>query len=125
MKTGKNPFDTEIFKLRVPIKQGEVEYSELRLKPPVLRDILRADGHEPESIGYARALLSALSGVPEVVLDNLVPEDWADLRIHLLGINLRFMGVFNLLDEDDSDPTMAEAAGEDTPTRNSDPTSAA
>jgi hypothetical protein len=99
--------------LRVPIKKGEVKFSQLTLRPPVLRDILRTDGYAPESVGYARALLSSLSGAPEAALDNLVPEDWADLRLILARTNMRFMGLVNLLDKKDEneteDPTEAEA----------------
>jgi hypothetical protein len=119
-----NPFEPEVFTLRVPIRKGEVEYKELTLKPPVLRDIIRTDGHAPESVGYARALLSSLSGVPEAVLDQLAPEDWADIRLVLARTNMRFMGLVNLLDRQDKneDPT---SAAEPTPPPTSGPTSAA
>jgi hypothetical protein len=121
-----NPFEPEVFKLRVPIIKGEVKYNELTLKPPLLRDIIRTDGHAPESVGYARALLSSLSGLPEALLDQLVPEDWADLRLILARTNMRFMGLVNLLDEKDGgkpeDPT---AAAENIPPQNSEQTSAA
>jgi hypothetical protein len=123
-----DPFEPEVVALRVPIRKGEVEYRKLTLRPPVLRDILRTDGHDPQSVGYARALLSALSGVPEAVLDQLVPEDWADLRLILARTNMRFMGLLNLLDkkeEEAADPTEAEPPGDDTPPANSAMTSAA
>ena len=123
-----NPFEPETFKLRVPVRKGEVEYTEITLKPPVLRDIVRTDGHAPESVGYARALLSSLSGLPEALLDQIVPEDWADLRLILARTNMRFMGVVNLLDkkeDEDGDPTTAEEAGEGTALPTSGPTSAA
>ncbi|MDR0455392.1 MAG: phage tail assembly protein [Treponema sp.] len=119
--------EPEVFKLRVPIRKGEAEYNELTLKPPVLRDILRTDGHAPESVGYARALLSSLSGLPEALLDQLVPEDWADLRLILAKTNMRFMGLVNLLDEKESeaeDPTMAGKDGTGTTQQNSGLTSA-
>jgi hypothetical protein len=121
--------EPEVFTLRSPIRRGEVAYKELTLKPPVLRDIVRTDGHDPNSVGYARALLSSLSGVPEAVLDQIVPEDWADLRLLLARTNMRFMGLVNLLDEKEEDetgdPTTAGAEGADTPPPTSDPTSAA
>jgi hypothetical protein len=120
--------EPEVFTLRVPIRKGEVEYTKLTLKPPVLRDIIRTDGHDPNSIGYARALLSSLSGVPEALLDQIVPEDWADLRLILARTNMRYMGLVNLLDkkEDDEtgDPTAAGETGEDIPPPTSAPTSA-
>jgi hypothetical protein len=127
--TAKNdPFEPELFTLRVPIRKGEVVFKELTLQPPVLRDILRTDGHASDSVGYARALLSALSGVPEEVLNNIVPEDWADLRLILARTNMRFMGLVNLLDkkpEDEDKSKDPTAAAEPTPPPNSDPTSAA
>ncbi|MDR0583602.1 MAG: phage tail assembly protein [Treponema sp.] len=117
--------EPEVFTLRVPIKKGEAVYATLTLKPPVLRDILRTDGYDPNSVGYARALLSALSGAPEALLDELVPEDWADLRLVLARTNMRFMGLVNLLDEkkeEAKDPTSAAANG--TPPPNSETASA-
>lgn len=121
----RNPFEPETIQLRVPIKKGEVEFKSLTLRPPVLRDILRTDGHDPNSVGYALALLSSLSGVPESVLEKLVPEDWADIRIVLAQTNMRFMGLVNVIDnkegQEEADPTQA---AEHTPPPNSDPTSA-
>jgi len=123
-----NPFESVTVKLRMPIKKGEVEYREITLKPPVLRDIVRTDGHDPESVGYARALLSSLSGLPEALLDQLVPEDWADIRLILAQTNMRFTGLVNLLDkkeEDDEDPTTAAVSVEGTAPKTSETTSAA
>jgi len=120
--------EPEVFKLRVPVKRGEVVCTELTLRPPLLRDILRTDGHDPESVGYARALLSSLSGQPESLLEQLVPEDWADLRLILARTNMRFMGLVNLLDEkkegEAGDPTTAEQNKENTAQTNSVQTSA-
>jgi hypothetical protein len=111
-----NPFEPELFKLRVPIRKGEVEYKELTLRPPVLRDIIRTDGHDPNSVGYAGALLSSLSGVPESVLDQMIPEDWADIRLVLAKTNMRFMGLVNLLDKrDDGETEDPTPAAEDIP----------
>jgi len=125
-----NPFEPVTVPLRVPIRKGEVEYGEITLKPPVLRDIARTDGHDPNSVGYARALLSSLSGLPEALLDQIVPEDWADLRLILALTNMRFMGQVNLLDKkedggDTDDPTTAAAAAEGTARLTSEATSAA
>ena len=121
-----DPFAPEVFVLRVPLKKGEVEVRELTLKPPVLRDILWTDGHDPNSVAYARALLSALSGVPEIVLDEMAPEDWADVRLIIAQTNMRFLGLVNLLDKKEGgqteDPTEAAV---NIPPPNSEPTSAA
>ena len=94
-----DPFRPETFRLRVPLRKGEVAIEELVLQPPVLKDVLRTDGHHPESVAYGIALLSSMTGVPESVLGRIVPEDWADLRLVLSQSNLRFMGPVNLLDK--------------------------
>jgi hypothetical protein len=123
-----DPFKPVVYKLRIPIRRGEVEFSELTLRPPMLRDILRTDGHAPASVAYGMALLSSLSGVPEAVLEKIVPEDWADIRLVLALTNMRFTGEANLLDKKEEaespDPTAAEA-GNGTPPPSSAPTSAA
>jgi len=124
----KTPFEQQKIKLRVPLKKGEVEYGEITIRPPLLRDIIKTDGHDPNSVGYARALLASLSGLPEVLLDQMVPEDWADIRLVLTEINMRFMGLVNLFDEkeeENENPTTAEEAGKNTPPQTFGPTSAA
>jgi hypothetical protein len=123
-----NPFEPVVVNLRVPIRKGEVEYGQITLKPPLLRDIIRTDGHAPDSVAYARALLSSLSGLPEALLDQLVPEDWADIRLILAQTNMRFMGLVNLLDKKEGegeDPTPAGEAVEATVPETSAATSAA
>lgn len=123
MQNAYDPFAPEVFRLRVQIGKGEVEYSELTLRPPLLKDVLRADGRDRESVAYAVALPSPLSGVPEIVLGQLVPEDRADLRVSLNRTFMRFTGAVNVPDEKDGngDPTAAAA----TPPPNSERTSAA
>ena len=105
----KDPFAPVTVKLRVPIRKGEAEFGELVLQPPLLKDKLRTDGHPPESVAYAIALLSSMTGVPESALQRIWPEDWADICIVLAQTNLRFMGGLNFLDRRDGDPTTAAA----------------
>ena len=107
------PFETEIFHLWVPVKSGEYEVSELKIRPPVVKDILMTDGHSPDSVSYVIALMSSLTGVPEIALEKMVPEDYADLRLIASQVHARFIGLTNLLDgkkdagtETDKDPTM-------------------
>jgi hypothetical protein len=103
-----NPFEIQVLKLRVPIKQGELEVSELHIKPPLVKDILRTDGKAPEGVGYVLALISSLTDVPEKALEKLVPEDYADIRVIASQVNARFIGYVNLFDrEDEEDPTKA------------------
>jgi hypothetical protein len=95
----KNPFETETIRLRAPIKVGEYEVAELNVRPPVVKDILRTDGHAPESVGYVLALMSSLTGQPEAVLEKLVPEDYADIRVAASQIHCRFVGLVNMFDK--------------------------
>jgi hypothetical protein len=95
----KNPFANETFHLRVPLKSGECEVKELTIRPPLVKDILRTDGHDPESVGYVIALMSSLTGQPEILLEKMIPEDYADIRIIATQINGRFIGLVNLVDE--------------------------
>ena len=90
-----------------------------------MKDILRTDGHHPESVAYGIALLSSLSGVPESVLGRMAPEDWADLRVTLARTNLRFMRAVNLLDEKDGDEPEDPTRAAGTPPRTSVTTCAA
>jgi hypothetical protein len=121
-----NPFQPEVLRLRVPLKQGEALYTELTFHPPVLRDLLHTDEHKQGSIGYAIAFLSAITRVPEIALCNIVPEDWADICLILAKQHMRFSGEINLLDKKEADapenPTEAEGNG--THLRASSPTSA-
>lgn len=111
-----DPFEPIVFKLRVPIRSGEVEYQKLTLKPPLVGDALMTDGHPEGSVAYALALLSSLSGAPLAVLKKIVPEDWADLVIILSFTNLRFTGGINLLDKKGEDgPEDPTEAAEGTP----------
>ena len=113
--TSEDPFSPVTYRLRVPLRKGEVEIGELVLQPPVLKDILRTDGRDPESVAYGIALLSSMSGVPESVLGRIVPEDWADLRLVLSQSNLRFMGPVNLLDKKEGDESGDPTRAADTP----------
>jgi hypothetical protein len=115
MFTSEDPFSPVTYRLRVPLRKGEVEIGELVLQPPVLKDILRTDGHHAESVAYGMALLSSMTGVPESVLGRIVPEDWADLRVVLAQTNMRFMGPVNLLDKKEGGESEGPTRAADTP----------
>jgi hypothetical protein len=115
----KDPFEPIVFHLRVPLKQGEAEYQALTLQPPVLKDIVAGDGYPVESVSFARAMLSSLTGIPEVALNRIVPEDWADLRVLLSQSYQRFTGGVNLLDKKDDKDDPTEAAVKNIPPLNS------
>jgi len=114
-----DPFADEVVRLRRPLRSGEAEARELRLRPPEARDILFADGRPEGSLRHATAMLSSLCGLPEKLLGRMIPEDWADVSARLGRTQLRFAGALNLVDGDAGDPPEAEA---DTPPPTSAPT---
>jgi hypothetical protein len=105
-----NPFESMKLKLRVPLKQGEVEVSEIVLRPPTVKDILMGDGHDPDTAAYIIALASSMSGIPEIVFRSMVPEDYADLRVLIAFTHQRFTGSVNLLDKKEESENPTEAA---------------
>jgi hypothetical protein len=104
-----DPFANETIILRVPITVGQRTVKQLTVRPPKLKDLIRADGYPGNSVGYARAFLSSLTGEPEIMLDEIVPEDWADCLVVLSRAAQRFKGEINLFDqkEETGNPTGA------------------
>jgi len=104
-----DPFATETLQLRAPLKLGELTVKELHFRPPKIKDALRTDRYEDGTVAAALALLSSLTGQPESLLGELVPEDYADCAVILARTNLRFLGQINLFDQKEkADPTQAE-----------------
>ena len=114
-----NPFATETVTLRVPLTLGERTINKLHFKPPKLKDAMRTDGYEDGSVGAAIALMSSLTGEPESLLAEMIPEDFADCAVILGRTNLRFMGKINLFDQKNENPTPAAETPPDTPPTNS------
>jgi hypothetical protein len=109
----KEPFEPEVIKLRVPIKAKERTVETLTLQPPKFKDLIRTDAHPFGSHAADRALLSSLTGEPEILLDELAPEDVADIRVSLSQVYNRFFGLENVLDgqekEGAENPTTADS----------------
>jgi len=113
-----DPFATETVKLRVPLTLGERTVTELKFKPPKLKDALRTDQYEDSTVAIAIALMSSLTGEPESLLGEMIPEDFADCAVILARTNLRFSGKINLFDQTEENPTKAVKAPPDTPPDN-------
>ena len=120
MKT--DPFKTETVILRVPLILGERRVEELNFRPPKFRDVLRMDEHGEQTIKAKLALMSALTGEPASILEEMIPEDAADCLVIVNRTYMRFIGLVNLVDENEvkENPTTAEL-----PPRTSAETSAA
>jgi hypothetical protein len=104
-----DPFATETIALRHPVKVGERTIMELHFNPPKVKDLLQAGVYPEGTIAFTHALLSSLTGEPAIIINELVPEDWADALVILSRAYQRFTGVINLFDkkEEGKDPTTA------------------
>jgi hypothetical protein len=114
-----DPFATETVTLRVPITLGERTVEELHFKPPKVKDALRTDKYEDGTVAAALALMSSLTGEPESLLAELVPEDFADCAVILARTNMRFLGQINLFKQKEENPTTAAETPQNTQPENS------
>jgi hypothetical protein len=104
-----DPFATETIVLRAPVTVGERTVTELRFRPPKVKDLLQAGIHPEGSIAFTHALLSSLTGEPAIIINEMVPEDWADSLVILSRTYQRFTGLIDLFDkkEESGNPTTA------------------
>jgi hypothetical protein len=105
-----DPFATETIVLRAPVTVGERTVTELRFRPPKVKDLLQAGLYPEGSIAFTHALLSSLTGEPAIIINELVPEDWTDALVILSRTYQRFTGLINLFDkkEESENPTKKE-----------------
>ena len=117
-----DPFKTETVVLRVPLTLGERTVKELNFNPPKVKDLMAAGVYPEGSVAFTRALLCSLTGEPESIIDQMIPEDWADCLVILNRTYQRFTGLINLIDKKEEPENPTSAA---TPPPNSSTTSAA
>jgi len=106
--------------LSKPLKRGEGQVTELVFKDPKIGHLMATDDHKPNSLAGDMALLSQLTGVPELILRQIEPEDWPSIRIELRTVYARFMNSARAvtaalmaldLDEDDLGELLVAWAG--------------
>jgi hypothetical protein len=114
-----DPFATETIKLRVPLTLGERTIDTLHFKPPKLKDAMRTDRYENGTVAAAVALMSSLTGEPESLLQEMIPEDFADCAVILARTNMRFIGEINLFEQKEENPTAGAKTPPDIPPENS------
>ena len=105
-----DPFAAETVELRKPLSSGERAVEKLVFQAPTVKDILAAGQYPEASIPFSFALLCSLCGEPAILLQKMIPEDWADCMVIVNRSYQRFCGTINLLDkkQDESEnPTMA------------------
>jgi hypothetical protein len=92
-----DPFGVEQVKLYKPVTAGEHCVESLNFRPPVVKDLFYAGSRYPEgSIPFTLCLISSLTGEPELVIEKLVPEDWANAVVVANRTYQRFCGHINL-----------------------------
>ena len=114
-----DPFKDEIVALRVPIKVGERTIRELVFKPPKVKDLLAAGKYPDGSVPFTLALLCSLTGEPEIIINEMLPEDWADCLVILNRTYQRFTGIIDLFDQKDDakeNPTTAATLSQNSST---------
>jgi hypothetical protein len=119
-----DPFATETVALYVPVTAGERTVAELCFRPPVFKDLLAAGRYPEGSIPFTGALISSLTGEPEIIINQLVPEDYAKAVVLADRSYQRFCGRIDLFRQKDEseNPTMP---GKVTPSPTSSATSGA
>ena len=100
------------YTLKTPVSVGERTVTELKFHRPKGRDFLRTDGHTIDTVGADQALCSALSGEPEIIIQEIDVDDWAVIRNELSRIWYQFFGVKPKKKADKaSDPNSEAEAG--------------
>ncbi|MDR3173181.1 MAG: phage tail assembly protein [Treponema sp.] len=94
-----DPFATETIILRQPVTAGERTVTELHFRPPKVKDLLRAGAYPEGSIAFTHEMLSSLTGEPAIIINEMIPEDWADSLMILSRTYQRFTGQINLFDQ--------------------------
>ena len=78
--------------LESPITMGQRTVSELKFQEAVTRHLLAADGKDPDDAAFVLAMASSMTGEPELLLQQLKPADWVQVRTHVRRAYGEFMG---------------------------------
>ncbi|MCL2601363.1 MAG: phage tail assembly protein [Treponema sp.] len=104
-----SPFAVETVKLYVPLKGKEMTVTELNFRPPTTKDAMATDGCQDKTVAAALALMESMTGVSKYLLEQLVPEDFANCSVILARTNLRYTGQINLFEGTETDNPLEAA----------------
>jgi hypothetical protein len=76
----------KVFTLKYPVTVGEHTCTELRLQRPKTKDFIAIGTHLVGTVAAETALLSSITGEPEIVISQLDIDDWAKLRYEIARI---------------------------------------
>ncbi len=80
--------------LKYPVTVGERTTTELTFpERPKVRHLLATDGKGLQSVAADQALCAALTGEPEIIIQEIDAEDWALIRVELARVYQRFFGI--------------------------------
>ena len=82
----------ETIQLSAPATMGQRTITSLTFQDPKVRHIMAGDGRNPDTIAFAVAIASALTGEPELLIAELPPPDWVMVRTRVNAIYADFSG---------------------------------
>lgn len=82
----------ETITLSAPVTKGERTVTELTFQDPKVRHLMAVDGYDPNSAAATVALVSALTGEPELLIRELPPEDWQKIHKKAQSVYAEFSG---------------------------------
>jgi hypothetical protein len=103
-----------IYTLKHPVTVGEYTCSELRLKRPKTKDFIAVGTNPLGTVAADAALLSSITGEPEIVIERLDIDDLAKLRYECSRV---WAAYFDTTDGYTLNPTEPEAAGQEPGTK--------
>ncbi|GMO48524.1 MAG: hypothetical protein Pg6C_11080 [Treponemataceae bacterium] len=96
-----------IYTLKHPVTVGEHTCTELRLKRPKTKDFIAVGTNPLGTVAADVALLSSITGEPEIVIEQIDIDDFAKLRYECSRV---WAAYFDTTDGYTLNPTAPEAA---------------
>jgi hypothetical protein len=76
--------EIKTYQLKRPVTAGEYTCTEVKLRRPRTKDFVAAGGQSPDTTGAVVSMLSSISGIPEVVINQIDIDDISILRIEVI-----------------------------------------
>jgi hypothetical protein len=108
--TNIDPFAVETVELRKPLSSGERTIEKLVFQAPTVKDLLAAGQYPEASMRFTFALMCSLCGEPAILLQKMIPEDWAVCMVIVNRTYQRFCGTIDLFEkkkDENENPTTA------------------
>lgn len=73
--------EIKVYKLKRPVKTGELACTEVKLKRPLFKDFMAVGGQSVDTAAGVVSLIASVSGLPEAVVRLFDIEDCAVMRV--------------------------------------------